>query len=148
MTVSDWMTASPYTVTSETPIMEAMYVLRENGFRRLPVVDDGALVGMVTDRDLKTASASSASTLSVFELNYLLSKLVVGQVMKVPVLTTHPDDPIEKAATLMHEHKVSGLPVVRDDTVLGILTITDILEAFVEILKLNEGGRLLEATRS
>lgn len=144
MTVSEWMTANPLTVTSDTPIMEAMNLLREKGFRRLPVVDDGVLVGIVTDRDLKSASASQASTLSVYELNYLLSKLVVKQVMKHPVLTVGPDDPIEKAATLMEEHKVSGLPVVRGDDVLGILTITDILKAFVEILKLREGGTLVE----
>ena len=148
MTVSEWMTTTPLTVTSDTPIMEAMQLLREQGFRRLPVVDRGKLVGIVTDRDLKSASASQASSLSVYELNYLLSKLVVEQVMKHPVLTVGPDDPIEKAATLMEEHKVSGLPVVRGDEVLGILTITDILKAFVQILKLNEGGTLLETARA
>lgn len=147
MTISEWMTANPLSVTSDTPIMEAMHLLRERGFRRLPVVDDGLLVGIVTDRDLKSASASRASTLSVHELNYLLSKLVVEQVMKRPVLTVGPDAPIEKAATLMAEHKVSGLPVVRGDDLLGVITITDILHAFVEILKLNEGRTLLEAAR-
>lgn len=148
MTVSDWMTADPLTVPSDTPILEAMQLLRENGFRRLPVVDKGKLVGIVTDRDLKSASASKASTLSIYELNYLLAKLVVRQVMKHPVLTVGPNDPIEAAATLMEEHKVSGLPVVRGDDLLGVLTITDILKAFVQILKLNEGGRLLEPART
>ena len=148
MTVSEWMSANPLTVTSDTLIMEAMNLLRENGFRRLPVVDDGVLVGIITDRDLKTASASQASTLSVYELNYLLSKLVVKQVMKHPVLTVGPDAPIEKAATLMADHKVSGLPVVRGNDVLGILTITDILKAFVEILNLNKGGTLRETAQT
>ena len=140
MFVKQWMTADPQTVTSRTPVMEAMHLLREGGFRRLPVVQEGKLVGFVTDRDLKEATPSKASTLSVYELNYLLSKLTVRDIMEMSVLTVAPDDPIEKAALLMEENKVSGLPVVEGDKVVGILTITDLLGTFVDVLGLREGG--------
>lgn len=140
MFVKEWMTADPKTVTVKTPVMEAMQSLREGGFRRLPVVENGLLVGIVTDRDLKEATPSKATTLSVYELNYLLSKLTVKDVMKTPVLSVEPDDPIETAALIMEEHKVSGLPVVENGAVVGILTITDMLATFVEVLGLREGG--------
>ena len=140
MLVSEWMTANPKTVSSKTPVMEAMQHLRDGGFRRLPVVDNGKLVGIATDRDLKEATPSKASTLSVYELNYLLSKLTVGDVMVKDVFTVGPDDPIENAALLMEENKVSGLPVVEGDAVVGVLTITDMLATFVNVLGLKEGG--------
>lgn len=140
MLVKEWMTANPTTVLPRTPVMEAMQYLRDGGFRRLPVVEDGKLVGIVTDRDLKEATPSGSSTLSVYELNYLLSKLTVGDVMIADVLKVAPDDPIEQAALLMEEHKVAGLPVVEDSAVVGILTITDMLATFVNVLGLKEGG--------
>ncbi len=140
MFVKEWMTPEPMVVSSKTPVMEAMQILREHGFRRLPVVDAGKLVGIATDRDLKEATPSKATTLSVYELNYLLSKLTVKDVMKQPVHSVTPDDPIEKAALIMEEHKISGLPVVDGGKVVGILTITDMLATFVEVLGLREGG--------
>lgn len=140
MFVKEWMTPEPMVVSSKTPVMEAMHILREHGFRRLPVVDGGKLVGIVTDRDLKEATPSKATTLSVYELNYLLSKLTVKDVMKSPVHTVGPDEPIESAALIMEEHKISGLPVVDGGRVVGVLTITDMLATFVEVLGLREGG--------
>ena len=140
MFVEKWMTRDPQTVTRQTPVMEAMQLLREGGYRRLPVVDGETLVGIVTDRDLKDATPSKASTLSVYELNYLLSKLTVKAVMKSPVISVQPDEPVERAALLMEEHKVSGLPVVNGDVLVGIVTITDMLRAFVTVLGLREGG--------
>ena len=140
MFVDKWMTKDPQTVTRKTPVMEAMQMLREGGYRRLPVVDGKNLVGIVTDRDLKDATPSKASTLSVYELNYLLSKLSVTEVMKSPVISVRPDDPVERAALLMEEHKISGLPVVEGEELRGILTITDMLRAFVTVLGLREGG--------
>lgn len=144
MLVSEWMTPDPVTVTSDTPIMAAMNLQRKHGFRRLPVVDHHKLVGVVSDRDLRDASASQATTLSVYELNYLLSKLLVKEVMTRSVLSVKPEDPIERAATLMETHKISGLPVMDGDSLVGILSITDLLKAFVEILGLRKGGRLRE----
>ncbi|MCA9835472.1 MAG: CBS domain-containing protein [Trueperaceae bacterium] len=140
MLVKEWMTAEPKTVSSKTPVMEAMQVLREGGFRRLPVVDDGKLVGIATDKDLKEASPSKATTLSVYELNYLLSKLTVKDVMKTHVYTVGPNDPIETAALIMEKHKVGGLPVVDGGRVVGLLTITDMLSTFIAVLGLREGG--------
>lgn len=140
MLVAEWMTQAPRTVSSKTPIMEAMQILRAGGFRRLPVVDDEKLVGIVTDRDLKEATPSKATTLSVYELNYLLSKLTLKEVMSSPVTTAVPDDPVEKVALLMEANKISGVPVVYGSAVVGILTITDMLRAFVAVLGLREGG--------
>ncbi|ADI13538.1 CBS domain-containing protein [Truepera radiovictrix] len=140
MFVSEWMTATPQTVSSKTPVMEAMQLLRKGGYRRLPVVDGDKLVGIVTDRDLKEATPSKATTLSVYELNYLLSKLTVHDVMVTPVITVAPEEPVENAALLMEEHKISGLPVVSGGTLQGIFTITDMLRAIVAMLGLKEGG--------
>ncbi len=140
MLVRDWMTADPQTVTAATPVMEAMQQLRDGGYRRLPVVRDGKLVGIVTDRDLKEATPSKATSLSVYELNYLLSKLTIKEVMTAPVMTIGPEDAIEEAALLMETHRVSGLPVVDHGKLVGILTITDLLRAFVRFLGLREGG--------
>jgi acetoin utilization protein AcuB len=140
MLVRDWMTADPQTVTATTPVMEAMQRLRDGGYRRLPVVRDGKLVGIVTDRDLKEATPSKATSLSVYELNYLLSKLTIKEVMTAPVMTIGPDDAIEEAALVMETHRVSGLPVVDHGKLVGILTITDLLRAFVRFLGLREGG--------
>lgn len=143
MLVREWMTPDPQTVNASTPVMEAMQRLREGGFRRLPVTQDGKLIGIVTDRDLKEATPSKATTLSIYELNYLLSKLVVKDVMRSPVITVRVDDPIEQAALLMEEHRVSGLPVLQDGNLVGILTITDLMRALVSFLALREGGKRL-----
>jgi acetoin utilization protein AcuB len=140
MLVREWMAENPQTVSTKTPVMEAMQMLRQGGFRRLPVMDGEKLIGIVTDRDLKEATPSKATTLSVYELNYLLSKLTVKDVMKTPVITVGPSDPIERAALLMEEHRVSGLPVVEDERLVGIFTITDLLRAFIAVLGLREGG--------
>jgi acetoin utilization protein AcuB len=139
MLVRDWMTPDPHAVPPTVPVLEAMQLLREGGYRRLPVVKDGKLAGIVTDRDLKEATPSKATTLSVYELNYLLSKLTVRDVMRTPVITIGPDEPIEQAALTMETHRVSGLPVVDGGAVVGILTITDLLRAFVDFLGLREG---------
>ncbi|MFA5552110.1 MAG: CBS domain-containing protein [Trueperaceae bacterium] len=141
MLVREWMTPDPQTVTASTPVMEAMQRLREGGFRRLPVAQNGKLIGIVTDRDLKEATPSKATTLSIYELNYLLSKLVVKDVMRSPVITVRADDPIEQAALLMEEHRISGLPVLENGNLVGILTITDLMRALVSFLALREGGK-------
>jgi len=141
MLVRDWMTRDPQTVSPTTPVMDAMQRLRQEAYRRLPVVDGGALVGIVTDRDLKEATPSKATSLSVFELNYLLSKLTIKEVMHTPVITIGSDEPIEQAALLMERHRISGVPVVDGQALVGMLTITDLLRAFVAFLGLREGGR-------
>ncbi|CAN5473529.1 CBS and ACT domain-containing protein [soil metagenome] len=140
MLVSEWMSPNPKTVSPKTPVMEAMQLLKSGGFRRMPVVDGDKLIGIVTDKDLKDATPSKATTLSVYELNYLLTKLAVRDVMTGSVITLAPADPVERAALLMEEHKISGLPVVEKRRLVGIITISDLLRAFVTVLGLREGG--------
>jgi acetoin utilization protein AcuB len=144
MLVSDWMTPAPLTVPRDTPVLEALRLLKTRGFRRLPVVDGAKLVGIVTDKDLKDAMPSKATTLSVWELNYLLSKLTVAEVMATPVKTCHAADTLEEAALTMQNAKVAGLPVLdAAGALVGMLTITDVLGAFVQVLGLKEGGTRL-----
>ncbi len=147
MLVKDWMTPAPLTVSPDTPVLEALKLLKERGFRRLPVVDGAKLLGIVTDKDLKDAMPSKATTLSVWEMNYLLSKLVVREVMAHPVMTAQVDEALEDAAVRMQEHKIAGLPVVDGNGALvGILTITDVLRALVTVLGLREGGKRVTIT--
>lgn len=144
MLVRDWMTANPVTVTPDTAVLDALKILKERGFRRLPVMEGGRLIGIVTRKDLKDAMPSKATTLSVWELNYLLSKLTVSEVMARPVVTAIEGEYMEDAALRMQEHDVGGMPVLDDlGHVSGIITITDILRAFIEIMGLKEGGRRL-----
>ncbi len=117
--------------------------MQERHFRRLPIVDRaGKLLGMVSERDLLHASPSPATSLSVWEMNYLLSKLTVEQLMtKKNVVTVSPDQPVEEAARLMVEHTIGGLPVVdQDRRVVGVITETDIFKAFVEMLGSGQPG--------
>lgn len=146
MFVRNRMTSPAVTVTTNTPFQEALRLMREHRFRRLPVVDkDGRLVGNVSERDLLHASPSPATSLSVWEMNYLLWKLTVGELMVKEVVTISPDEPIEAAATLMVETDVGGMPVIDGERhVVGVITETDIFKAFVEMLGSGQSGlRLL-----
>ncbi|HEU4740819.1 MAG TPA: CBS and ACT domain-containing protein [Meiothermus sp.] len=140
MLVRDWMTPNPVTVSPDTPVLDALKLLKEHAFRRLPVMEGQNLVGIVTDKDLKDAMPSKATTLSVWELNYLLAKLTVHEVMAKPVVTIEADQPLEDAALLMQEYKVGGLPVMEKGRLVGIITVTDVLKAFTEVLGLRSGG--------
>lgn len=138
------MTRDPVSVTPDVPVMDALKMIKERGFRRLPVMENGKLVGIVTRKDLKDAMPSKATTLSVWELNYLLSKLTVSEVMARPVITATEGEYAEDAALRMLEHKVGGLPVMNDAGHLsGIITTRDILRAFTGILGMKEGGQRL-----
>jgi acetoin utilization protein AcuB len=116
--------------------------MRERQFRRMPVVDNqGRLIGIVAERDLLYASASPATSLSVWELNYLLSKITIRDLMTKAVITTTPDTPIEDAAHLMREKRIGGLPVIADNhRPVGIITETDIFKTFVEMLGGGQAG--------
>ncbi len=141
MLAEHWMTRNPITIEAETPFMEARLILRERHIRHLPVVDGGRLVGVVTDRDLKEAAPSGATTLDVYEMNYLLLKMKVRDLIKRDPITVHPGTAVEDAARLMHDHRIGCLPVVDDaGTLVGLLTETDLLRAMVEILGYPEGG--------
>ena len=138
MLVRERMTANPIVVHPETSFEEALQLLREKKIRRLPVVDkQGALVGIVVEKDLLYASPSPATSLSVFEVHYLLSKLAVKDVMTKRVITVAEDCPLEEAARIMIDHKIGSLPVVRGKQVVGIITETDVFKIMAEAL----GGR-------
>jgi acetoin utilization protein AcuB len=141
MLVKDWMSPAPLTVSPETPVLEALRLLKERGFRRLPVVEGSKLIGIVTDKDLKDAMPSKATTLSVWEMSYLLAKLTVREVMATEVLTVNSLETLEDAALRMQERKLGGVPVLDNaGALVGILTITDVLGALVRVLGLKEGG--------
>jgi acetoin utilization protein AcuB len=124
--VRDWMTQPVYTVMSNTPVETAHKIMKDKKIRRLPVMHEGELVGIVTLGDVREASPSDATTLSIWELNSLWSKLTVDRIMTAPVLMLHPDDPILDAAELMLKHKISGVPVVENNILVGIVTESDI----------------------
>lgn len=140
MFVKDYMTKEPVTAHPETPVLEAIHLLKEKGFRRLPILKDGQLVGLVTEKDLKDAMPSKATTLSVWEMNYLLSKLTVEEVMVRSVITIQAEAPLEEAALLMEERKIGALPVMEGERLVGIITVTDVMRAFTEAMGLREGG--------
>ena len=141
MLVKDWMTLDPITVTPDTSVMKASQLMKENNIRRLPAVDDGGkVVGIVSDRDLKEASPSKATTLDVHELYYLLSELKVKDIMSKKVYTIKPTDTVEKAAVIMLEHKITGLPVVEDGKLVGILTQGDVFRVLTSITGVYRGG--------
>jgi acetoin utilization protein AcuB len=133
MLVQHFMTANPVCVHPETPLPEAADLMKRGHFRRLPVLrDDGELLGIVTDRDIKGAMPSDATSLSIWEINYLIPKIKVSEIMTRPVHTVLETTPLEYAARLMLEHKIGGMPVLHGDRVVGMLTATDVLRAFVQ----------------
>ncbi len=118
------------------PIQEALNLMLEKGIRRLPVVNSkGRLRGIVSDRDLLHASPSDATSLSVWELHYLLSKVTLRDVMTKSVITLEGDTPVEEAARIMVEKKIHGMPVMDGDNVVGIITETDLFKVLVELLE-------------
>jgi len=134
MLVKHRMTPNPITISPETIVPDAYRILRENKIHHLPVVDKrGQLIGIIAQADLVHAAPSPATTLSVFEANYLLAHLPVRQVMSKPITVTE-DTPLEEAARLMVEKHIGCLPVMRDEELVGVITETDIFKAFVEIL--------------
>jgi acetoin utilization protein AcuB len=146
MFVKSKMERNPVTISPEASFFEVRKLIREEGVRHLPVVDKkGKLVGLVTDRDIREAGPSDATLLSVQEINYLLGKLKVGGIMTPAekLITVTPDTIIEKAVQLLHDNKIGSLPVVEGNKLVGIITETDILELFVDVVGLNVKGTRL-----
>jgi len=134
MLVKGWMSDQVISVDEETSMMKAFVLMKENNIRRLPVVQKGKLVGIVTDTDLKEACPSTATTLDIYEINYLLSEIKVKESMSKDVIYVKPDETVEFAAILMLENKISGLPVVNDQgNLIGVITQTDIFKALIHI---------------
>ena len=141
MLVRERMIGHPITIDADTSVTDALNFMRQNHVRRLPVLDKrGRLVGIVAEKDLLYASPSPATSLSVYEIGYLLSKLKVQEIMTREVITVEPDCPLEEAARMMVDHKIGGLPVVDDGELVGLITETDIFRVFLEMLGAREQG--------
>jgi acetoin utilization protein AcuB len=145
MLVKDRMTPNPKTISPQASHPEALRMLHKEKFSYLPVVDkSGKVVGMVTETDLLHAAPSSATSLSIYEMNYLLANLKIQDVMSSPAVTVAEDMPLEVAARMMIEKDIGCLPVMRGDQLVGVITETDIFKTFVEIL--GGGEKILRVT--
>lgn len=131
--VRNWMTPAPITISKQTTLPEAERLMREYQIRRLPVLEDNKLVGIVTLGNLREARPSNATTLSVYELNYLIGKLTAKDFMTQPVITLSSNSSIQEAAKQMLENKIGGIPVVDDEKLVGIITETDLCRLLIEI---------------
>lgn len=135
MLVKDLMTPNPLTVTPDTTHRQASELIEEHGVNHVPVVDRrGHLVGIIVQDDLYGAQPSPATTLSIYEIHSLLSKLQIKEIMRHPVYTVDPNCSLEEAANLMVQHDIGCLPVMDQDRVVGIITDTDIFRAFITLL--------------
>lgn len=140
MLVGERMSRPVISVAAETPIHDALALFKKEHIRRAPVIKDDKLVGIISQTDLLNASPSPVSSLSIWEMNYLLSKVTVRQVMTRKVLTITEDTPIEEAARIMADNKIGGLPVMRDGKVIGMITETDLFKVFLELMGAREKG--------
>lgn len=141
MLIGERMTHPVITVPPELPIPEAHKIMRDNNIHRLPVVDNkNKLVGIVSNEDIINASPSPATSLSIWEINYLINKIKIQDVMTQKVVSVGINDTIEKAARLMTDHKIGGLPVLSEDDLVGIITETDLFKLFMELTGARDPG--------
>jgi len=146
MLVGYRMTKNPIMVSPEMSIGDAEALMREKKVHRLPIVDKkGNLLGIVSQSDLLNARPSSATSLSIWEVTYVLSQITVSEVMTRKLITVDEDCPIEEAARLMRQHSIGGLPVLRNGQPIGIITESDIFDVFLELLMAREAGVRLTA---
>lgn len=143
MFVRNKMTANPFTISADQTIPDAQEIMMKHGVRRLPVMKNGKLVGVVSREDIIQASPSKATSFSMGELTYLLAKTKISQIMSKDIITISPDALLEEAATLMRDNNVSFLPVVDNDKLVGIITESNIFDAFIELLGFREHGTRL-----
>lgn len=134
MFVGERMSQPVITVEPETPVHDALAMFKKEHIRRAPVVKNGKLLGIVSESDLLNASPSPVTSLSVWEMNYLLSKVTVKQVMTKKVKTVDANTPIEEAARIMADTKIGGMPVMRSGNLVGIITETDLFKIFLELM--------------
>lgn len=146
MLIKNRMSHPVITVEPEVPIMEALNLMRSKNIRRMPVVDkQGKLIGIVSDKDLLNAGPSNATSLSVWEINYLVGKIKIKDVMTRSVLTVSGETPIEEAARMMVDNKVGGLPVMNDDQLVGVITESDLFKVLLELMGARETAVRLTA---
>ncbi len=143
MFVKSRMTAKPFTVTPDNTVPEAVAIMTAHRVRHLPVLSEGRVVGVVSKGDLAAAGPSRATTFSAGEINYLLSKLRVSKVMTRDPIVISSDALLEEAAVLMRDNKIEMLPVVDDGKLVGVITESSILDAYIEILGFRDRGTRL-----
>lgn len=144
MYVKNKMTANPYTIRPNASISDAFSIMKDHGFHQLPVVKNGKLVGMLTETELQNVTPSKATSLSVYEINYLLTKIDVSQAMSTDPVTIEADALLEKAAVLMRSHDVRALPVMEGKKLVGIITQSDIFDAFIDMMGARNAGARIE----
>ena len=140
MFIGSRMSHPVISVDPEMPVHEALAMFRKEHIRRAPVIKNGKLVGIVSESNLVNATPSLATTLSIWEVNYLVSKITVKQVMTKKVKTLDVETPIEDAARIMADSKIGGMPVTRDGKVVGMITETDLFKVFLELMGAREKG--------
>ncbi|MBF0558632.1 MAG: CBS domain-containing protein [Nitrospirae bacterium] len=146
MFVSDWMTKKVFTVATDDGIMDALAIMKENGIKHLPVVKGDKLKGIISDRDIRGVTPSSASCLDVYELHYLLAKMKVKEIMKTPIFTTTPETPVEEAAMVLYDEQIGCLPVVENGKIAGIISDRDIFRALIDVTGGRHGGSRIYMT--
>ncbi len=140
MLVRERMSHPVITVPPEMPAHDALAMFRRENIRRAPVVKGGKMLGIVSDSDLLNASPSPATTLSIWEINSLLSKVTVGHVMTKKVKTIDLETPIEEAARIMADAKIGGMPVTRNGKIVGMISATDLFNVLLEMMGAREKG--------
>lgn len=146
MLVKERMSHPVISIKPDVPILEALKLMQRERIRRMPVIQDGKMLGIISDKDLIHAAPSDATSLSVWEINYLVSRIHVKDVMTTHVLTVTEDTPIEEAARIMADNKIGGLPVMSDDArpggrgVVGLITETDLFKILLELMGAREKG--------
>jgi acetoin utilization protein AcuB len=147
MLVKNWMSQPVITVEASDSMLNAVNLLKEHDIRMLPVLKKGKLVGIVTDSDLKEASASDATTLEVHELFYLISKIKVEEVMTKDPITVPADYTVEEVAEILLKNKISGVPVTdQDGQVVGTITETDLFRVLIALTGIGKGGIMFAFT--
>lgn len=146
MFVSDWMTKKVYSVAPDDGVSEAIKLMKEKNIKHIPVVKDYKIRGIVSDRDIKDFTPSTATALDIYELHYLLAKTRVKEVMKTKVFTTAPDTPVEEAAKVMYDHNIGCLPVIEKGQLTGIISDRDIFRVLVDITGVRHGGNRIFLT--
>lgn len=140
MLVKDYMTTYVYTAAPTDSVSEVAQTMKEKNIKHVPVVNQGSLVGILSDRDIKQFTPSKGTALDVFELNYLLAKTSVREIMKTKVFSSTPETPIEEAAVILTDNHIGCLPVIDDGKVVGVISDKDIFRVLIEITGVRRGG--------
>lgn len=148
MYVRDYMTTNVITCTPETLVVDAQKIMQEHDIHRLPVMEGDKIVGIVTRTKLRDVAPSPATSLSIWELNYLLAKMKVKEVMEKNVISCTPETTIEDSAIIAKSHRVGALPVLENGKLVGIITLTDVMNIFVEVLGIEKHNSRLHIHKS